>query len=597
MKTYALEMEEDGTNFKTTLYETKIDKTDLAYCTFPCNPSEAEIGKGKFEDCTALYSVALKKSGFSMPLSSSASLWTIQSSAFSGCSALRHVGFMDRIHQMGESSFQNCTVLREVRLCPQLMRVPTNCFMGCKKLELIQIPDTSEEMILEDRCFADCEALKSSSAVFLPMAYENVHDTAFDDDVWLMFKGQKVRIKCVIQARYLKEMKDVITCLKKPEDSQNLTTLMSKLHILLKDSEITETHADVVEMVRKRRMDHVRLTNAIFKLQTHAEEKKANEIARKRAIQHMRDSMFRAAMFKLWTHAKEMKANEVAMKQAVQHMRHLKRKAVLKNWRSITADMKAAELVMERAIQHMTHSKLEAALKNWRSITADMKAAELVMERAIQHMTHSKLEAALKNWRSVAAEMKRHADAMKYATKRAIRIWRRNTADMKRHTGAIKQANDYVIRRALETTLLKWISFTIAMRKEADTIKLNIKRMIYNAFSKWRQITKKMKLYAAVVKLDAAAMKYATKRAMKIWGINTAEIKIRDMKMEQVMKHLIHWHLTDLIKIWKEQTDEASDALRATFNQLLEEIDRTQQQADEAQERVDEILRRNTSLN
>jgi len=564
MKTYALEMEEDRNNFKTTLYETKIDKTDLAYCTFPCNPSEAEIGKGKFEDCTALYSVALKKSGFSMPLSSSASLWKIQSSAFSGCSALRHVGFMDRIHQLGESSFQNCTVLREVRLCPQLMCVPTKCFMGCKKLELIQIPDTSEEMILEDRCFADCEALKSSSAVFLPMAYENVHDTAFDDDVWLMFKGQKVRIKCVIQARYLKEMKDVITCLKKPEDSQNLTTLMSKLHILLKDSEITETHADVVEMVRKRRMDHVRLTNAIFKLQTHAEEKKANEIARKRAIQHMRDSMFRAAMFKLWTHAKEMKANEVAMKQAVQHMRHLKRKAVLKNWRSITADMKAAELVMERAIQHMTHSKLEAALKNWRS---------------------------------VAAEMKRHADAMKYATKRAIRIWRRNTADMKRHTGAIKQANDYVIRRALETTLLKWISFTIAMRKEADTIKLNIKRMIYNAFSKWRQITKKMKLYAAVVKLDAAAMKYATKRAMKIWGINTAEIKIRDMKMEQVMKHLIHWHLTDLIKIWKEQTDEASDALRATFNQLLEEIDRTQQQADEAQERVDEILRRNTSLN
>lgn len=84
---------------------------------------------------------------------------TIQSNAFSGCTALTKVELPESLKSIGSGAFENCTSLKNITLPSALKTLSGEAFMGCTELRKIEIPETVTKFY--GSCFAGCTKLES----------------------------------------------------------------------------------------------------------------------------------------------------------------------------------------------------------------------------------------------------------------------------------------------------------------------------------------------------------------------------------------------------------------------------------------------------
>lgn len=116
----------------------------LAAITLP--ESVESIQTAAFSNCSALTSIAIPSK-----------VTVIPKSAFSGCSSLTNATMADNVVSIGAGAFENCYALESITLPSKLTAVDANTFYGCSKLTEIEIPSNVKS--IGTMAFAYCDNL------------------------------------------------------------------------------------------------------------------------------------------------------------------------------------------------------------------------------------------------------------------------------------------------------------------------------------------------------------------------------------------------------------------------------------------------------
>lgn len=117
------------------------------------------IGEGAFAGNTSLQEADLTKSCKSLE-------FTVEDSAFMGCSALTTVTLPEQVYtsignKIGNSAFASCPVLSSVSFTSSFNDIGKYAFAGCQSLTSISLPDTVN--VIREGTFSMCDALESFS--------------------------------------------------------------------------------------------------------------------------------------------------------------------------------------------------------------------------------------------------------------------------------------------------------------------------------------------------------------------------------------------------------------------------------------------------
>jgi hypothetical protein len=132
-------------------------------------PEVASVGRGAFEGCCNLVSVAIPSSvtriddlAFNACSSlaqvvAPASIRSIGNSAFGCCTSLTSAVIPDSTERISVRAFWHCTSLTSARIPPTVTTIGSCAFAHCRKLTSIVIPDSVA--VIGNRAFSRCRAL------------------------------------------------------------------------------------------------------------------------------------------------------------------------------------------------------------------------------------------------------------------------------------------------------------------------------------------------------------------------------------------------------------------------------------------------------
>ena len=165
---------------------------NLTKVTIPATVNR--IGSMAFQDCAALEEIEYapvennERTGFTIEESAfdgcsslagtvlPDDIYEIESSAFHGCASLTSLTIPASVDylRLGNGAFSACTGLKRVTIDWGLMEIPSSLFSGCSSLEEIIIPDSVIRIGIE--AFQNCDSLTS---IELPNSVHTLADRAF----------------------------------------------------------------------------------------------------------------------------------------------------------------------------------------------------------------------------------------------------------------------------------------------------------------------------------------------------------------------------------------------------------------------------------
>ena len=90
-----------------------------------------------------------------------ASVTSIGSSAFRGCSSLTAITIPESVTSIGEYAFSECNSLKSITLPEGVTSIGERAFWACRSLTAITIPENSQLTSIADGAFSGCSSLKS----------------------------------------------------------------------------------------------------------------------------------------------------------------------------------------------------------------------------------------------------------------------------------------------------------------------------------------------------------------------------------------------------------------------------------------------------
>ena len=151
--------------------------------------SVTSLGAGTFWGCTKLARVSLSDNIVTIEGSTfykceklteiklPQSLAAIGSHAFDRCYALQSISLPNTLIELGNDTFRECCSITSITLPESLQRIGYNGFLGCSSLKYLFI--NSQELIIEDKTFADCNKLTDvyNSAITPRKCEQNIFDS------------------------------------------------------------------------------------------------------------------------------------------------------------------------------------------------------------------------------------------------------------------------------------------------------------------------------------------------------------------------------------------------------------------------------------
>lgn len=133
-------------NFPTSFYNPEYDDNYNLLNPFV-------IGKGAFQDCTALENLSFNY----------AVVTEIGESAFEGCKSLISVDFgqyNDNLRIIGDRAFYGCESITNLAMSPGLERIGSRAFANCKTLYYLNMKDCSNLELIDELAFFNCVSLR-----------------------------------------------------------------------------------------------------------------------------------------------------------------------------------------------------------------------------------------------------------------------------------------------------------------------------------------------------------------------------------------------------------------------------------------------------
>ena len=140
-------------------------------------PNMQTIGKWVFKYCDALTTINPTDQAYSFKLQSGVTY--INQEAFNGCKAVKYISIPAGVTYIGQAAFMDCTALEFVEFNNNQNDVNfNNCqvFMGCTNLKAMCLPDNTD--ILTNRIFSKCGNIQ---AVYLPSALKNIESNGYGE--------------------------------------------------------------------------------------------------------------------------------------------------------------------------------------------------------------------------------------------------------------------------------------------------------------------------------------------------------------------------------------------------------------------------------
>ena len=126
------------------------------------------------KDDKTLIAYTIPKSGTTYTIP--ASVETIGSHAFDGCSGLQSITIPASVTRIGENAFEGCTGLTSIDIPASVETIESNAFNGCSGLQSITIPASVKT--IGSRAFNGCSGLQS---ITIPASVTRIGEYAFDD--------------------------------------------------------------------------------------------------------------------------------------------------------------------------------------------------------------------------------------------------------------------------------------------------------------------------------------------------------------------------------------------------------------------------------